>query len=486
MRRLRLPLLCALLVAAFAQPVVAHPDEVVHSDNFNFVATVRYPDDKRGADSVLVGPRLDTQGGTDVEFATLTIPDVAGLPAGVEAGQQRDFAFAGTYRNGLQIMDITDPTAPQLLTTYDCNLLQGDTQVFTRDGRTYVTYTNDTNGGRDSACFRDAGTKIKQGIFVIEVTNPYAPKAVGFVAIPRGSHNATVHPGGQYLYNSNSEGNQGGIEVVDLSDVTKPRVIETVPLGAGEDSHDVTFNAAGTRAYSAALDHSVILDTTDPAKPTVISRIDDAAITLHHQADPVTIGERTFLIINDELAGAAGNGVCPGGGLHVYDITGDLERAPRKVGAFFIPDVNVQEGADTGIVPVTTCTSHVFRIYEEQQLLTIAWFAAGVRVIDLSDLDGYSVGVTPDTGSLTPGMREIAYHRFVADSDAWSAKIHRFEADGSAYVFSNDQTRGFDVLFYDASAEESAETGTWMTPQQARARALSTPAAAHAHADSHH
>ena len=38
--------------------------------------------------------------------------------------------------------------------------------------------------------------------------------------------------------------------------------------GLGTESHDITFNADGTRAYSAALSQGVIIDTTDPANPT--------------------------------------------------------------------------------------------------------------------------------------------------------------------------------------------------------------------------
>ncbi len=45
-----------------------------------------------------------------------------------------------------------------------------------------------------------------------------------------------------------------------------------------------------------------------------------------HQSDPLTLTrpngtKRKVLIITDERAGAAGSAECPGGGLHVYDIT---------------------------------------------------------------------------------------------------------------------------------------------------------------------
>lgn len=434
-------------------PAQVEPQEAVHSPNMEHVANVRWEDALRRAD----GRPVDGQGGTDVEFATI-------------AG--RDHAFAGTYRNGLQVLDITDPEAPALVASYDCRILQGDVQVFTREERTYVTYTADSGyAHQDSQCFRDAGVAPAVGTLVIDVTAPAAPRAVGFVSFAGGSHNQTVHPGGEWMYNSNSGGGGGRIEVISLEDVTAPQIVTRLDTATADDSHDITFSADGTRAYSAALDHTLVIDTSDPADPVVLGTITDPAITLHHQADPVTIGDRTYVIINDELNGAGGNEVCPGGGLHVYDVTGDLASAPEKVGAFFVPDVTVRQGAPTGTQGTVTCTSHVFRIDQEHQLLTIAWFGAGVRVVDLSGLEGYSVGVAPQLGSLTPGMQEVGYYRFPADSDAWSAKPWRFDADGSAYVFANDQTRGFDVYGYDATAPGAEDGGLWLTPVEALARA---------------
>ena len=461
MRKLHALLVAAsLLVAALPLvPAAATPlDEVVHSANMSHVANLRWDGSERAAD----GRSVDSQGGTDVEFATIG---------------ERDYAFAGTYRNGLQVVDVTDPTAPQLVATYECKILQGDVQTFTRDDRLYVTYTADSGyAHKHSACYEDAGVEDGagrggDGTLIIDVTDPASPRSVSFVAIQGGSHNQTVHPSGLYLYNSNSGGGGGNIEVYDISNLDAPYLVTKLKTSTSDDSHDLTFNTDGTRAYSAALDHTLVIDTSDPRAPLIVSTIEDPAITLHHQTDPVTIDGRDYVIINDELNGAGGNEYCPGGGLHVYDVTDEAN--PTKVGAFFIPELTLREGAPTGTQGTVTCTSHVFRIYEEQQLLTIAWFGAGVRVVDLSglgDTPPVSTGVAGRT--LTPGMREIGFYRFVSDSDAWSAKVFDFEPDGSAYIFADDQTRGFDVYRYDATAPASDNPGTWLSPAGALARTL--------------
>jgi hypothetical protein len=160
-------------------------------------------------------------------------------------------------------------------------------------------------------------------------------------------------------------------------------------------------------------------------------------------------------VVTDELAGAAGNAVCPGGGLHVYDVTGSLETAPVKVGYWNMPDVRFTGTANL------TCTSHVLRMYPDEQIMTIAWYNAGVRVVDISGLIGASVGIDETLGNVGPGMREVGFHYF-PDSDTWSAKTNRIEADGSFYVFGNDLNRGLDVYRFDGQATASSSGGTWI------------------------
>jgi hypothetical protein len=172
-----------------------------------------------------------------------------------------------------------------------------------------------------------------------------------------------------------------------------------------------------------------------------VAQVVDPAVNVAHQSDPVTLTredgtEREVLIVTDERAGAAASAECPGGGLHLYDITGDLEQAPEKIGTWFIPAATVQDGS--------TCTSHVLRVYEDQQMLTIAWYAQGVRVLDISglaDLEGSPTTVGIGDGA---GMREVGNY-VLEDSDTWSFKTNRIAADGSFYGYGNDLVRGFDV-----------------------------------------
>ena len=106
--------------------------------------------------------------GTDIEFTT-----IKGVP----------YALAGTYENGLQIVDISDPTSPRIAGKYDCGLSQGDVQTFVRKGRTYVSYTQDDGytARANSKCITEAKKFTSKpdskalGTFIADITDVAEP-----------------------------------------------------------------------------------------------------------------------------------------------------------------------------------------------------------------------------------------------------------------------------------------------------------------------
>ena len=400
------------------------------------------------------------QNGSDIEFFR---------------AKGKDYALAGTLRNGLQINDISDPTAPVKAAVYDCPITQGDIQVFRQKSRVLATYTADARigaGAVASQCVQEAnalgfdldGTEL--GTFLVDLTRPSAPRTVGFAEVAQGSHNMTVHPSGDYLYNSNSDlatNTAPDIAIFDIEDPAQPRLVQRYPLpfvptSLGSNPHDIFFSPSGDRAYVAALSQTLVLDTTDPAAPQRLpggpaapgapsgGQIIDPAIQVVHQSDTVTLprsdgSERTLLVITDERAGAAASAECPGGGLHVYDVTGELERTPRKLGTWFIGHAGPVEAGEV-------CTSHVLRMHDEQALLTIAWYSQGVRVLDIAGLADYEPpadqGDTAVAYGDGIGMTEIGSYVF-PDADTWSFKTNAIAADGSFYGYGNDLNRGMDV-----------------------------------------
>src|SRR3954454_19245035 len=452
---MRLPSL--LVVLALIAPATASAASKDGSgEGIRHLANVAYPN---------LHNKVPNQG-TDLELATMG---------------KRTYAFAGSYYDGLHVIDVTDPAHPDLLKTYDCGVGQGDVQVLQRKdlgGRWFATYAQDSGYSwyADSTCVKEVqalGYKPEAvkgyGTYILDIANPRRPHAVSFVPVAQGSHNQTVHPSGRYLYNSNADlmtSPLPAIEIMDIRDIAHPRTIAEFPLksfpGLGTESHDITFSADGRRAYVAALSHGEILDTTDPKRPTSIGTIVDPSLNVWHEMDTITItdpklGMREFLVAEDEFAGAEGTAQCPNGGVHVYDITGDNAAHPIPVGYWNIDDAGSAPGNDVANQYVARCTAHVCQVHRAQQLMTIAYYNGGVRVVDLSGLVGVALGKNGF------GMKQLAWYKF-PDSDTWAAKTLTADRKGF-YFFGNDKRRGFDVYKYEPSA--SVSPGTWLSPELA-------------------
>lgn len=400
------------------------------SKGMEFVANLQY--DKTGGN----------QEGSDIEF--------------MRKGK-RKFALAGTLRKGLHIIDITRPAKPRRVAVYDCKISQGDVQVWKRGKRILASYTADGSVGEigaESTCAKDLGLSADDaGTVILDITKPHRPRSLSFLPVELGSHNMTIHPNGKYLYNSNSDlltSTSPSIAIYNIANPRRPRLVQEfkipfVPTSLGSESHDITFSPNGKRAYSAALSQTLVLDTTRPGKPSIISQIVDPTINLVHQADPITMRSadgrlRRMLVITDERAGAAASVECPGGGLHVYDITGSREKDPVKMGTWFIPVVTPQDGS--------VCTSHVLRMYPQQKMMTIAWYSQGVRVLDLSGMADAAANPVGQSFGEGIGMKEVGFYTF-SDSDNWSFKTNQIRSNGSFYGYGNDLVRGFDVYRFD-------------------------------------
>lgn len=386
----------------------------------------------------------------------------------------RDYAIAGTLRNGMQIVDVTNPLAPVLTAVYDCPITQGDVQVFRQGSRVLATYTADSMLGAartGSKCATELGLNATSiGTVLLDLTVPAQPKSLSFIPISTGSHNMTVHPNGNFLYNSNSElitNVMPRIEIIDISNPLAPvrQPDFTYPLNPsslGANSHDVTFNLAGTRGYSASLSSTLIMNTENPARPTLITQIENPRINVEHDVKLLETrtsagAPRNLLLVGDEIAGAAGNGACPGGGITVFDVTGALERAPVDLGTWYINDMSTALGGangDAAVAGPVTCTAHVFKLYPEQGLLTIGWYQRGVRVLDISGLANVQPAVVPPQ-AFGNGIGIVEIGSFYApDSDTWSFKTSRINTDGSFFAYGNDLARGLDVYRFDGFADE--------------------------------
>lgn len=350
--------------------------------------------------------------GSDMEFATIN---------------GRDYAFAGSFASvkdggGLHVIDITNPAKVKQVAWLKCSVYQSDIQI-SYDQKTLLMAA-DSAGGPD-ACLAIG----KKGFMTVDISDPTKPKAIGFAEIPRGSHNVTAHPTKPYVYNSDSDvGNpRGEIQIWSIKDPAKPKLVNTVPA-IGHSPHDISFNSKGTQAVTAGIDNMELYDTTDVENPTIQATFQCPGCSITHDAK--FTADDKGIVVGDE-GGGGGAYPCPGGALYFYRLENGI--VPVLTGLYEPNEVALAKDAQGG---PGACTSHVFDISEDGKTLSISWYTAGTRLLDISDMTGVAIGE-----NASGGVREIGW--FQPDGGvSWSSKMHK----STKYVYSNDIQRGFDVF----------------------------------------
>jgi hypothetical protein len=369
---------------------------------------------------------------------------VAKAPAGVSRGAGTalfgSLAIVPGFGESSSIVDISDPTNPQLLG-------QTEKSNVSHRGGAAIAYPN----GTLIALFSTG-----KGMQAYDITDPTMPTLTADVDLGKG-HKLGVVPGTPIVYNANSRGANNGLpwpasnvgeakgqtEIVDFSDPWHPVHVKNFTNGYG--CHHIFFwNDASQdkhRAICAGLQMTQIWDIADPLDPKVV-----ANVPMHH-GNPALPSSAIFapsfasfshtaflnekgdiLIVGDEFQGGGGPAECDGtpiasgpvGNLWFYDVKN--EKQPKLLG-WVSPEPHNAQAADTK----TGCTAHHGRLVPDpegkRQLLVMAWYHAGVVLIDFTD----------------PTHPRVA--------DEWDDKTNTWEAwYYNGYVFTGDMARGIDVL----------------------------------------
>jgi hypothetical protein len=349
-----------------------------------------------------------------------------------------NYAFVGSYGEGVVIVDISDPRNPRRVGKFDCPGGQNDIQL-SPDGR-YLALAVETTSNK---CHPD-----DEGTAILDVSDRSAPREVAWIGedqgLQDGSHNNTLD--WPYLYVDQYINTYSKLEIFDLRDPSKPKKVGGIDYGGQSSHHDLIVDHrpdGKSFAYAASIVYTDVIDVTDVTKPVLRERIRDGQVTISHQAEPNF--DRSLLLVTDEFGGGSGVPGCGGnpaatvpgsealppqvrdpasiGALHLYklDSKGDISgpNGIDKAGVFNIP---YQPNDD----PEAGCTIHVFWQAPDQNRLTTAWYGRGTRVVDFSDpVHPKQLGWFVPTGA-----------------DTWSAKPH------NGYIYSGDINRGLDVFRY--------------------------------------
>ncbi|MGE0867527.1 MAG: LVIVD repeat-containing protein [Kofleriaceae bacterium] len=283
---------------------------------------------------------------------------------------------------GIAIVDIADPTQPQLVGHLGApdEAVDGLTSRELRviPAKKLLIVMNATcNAGAQCASNPDDDPGFK----FFDLTDPVHPARIGSFDISH-LHEFFVwqdpaNPQRILLYVTSNE-TSTGLAVLDATDPTDVQQLGTWKLGRGVQLHSLSVSDDGTTAYMAHAEAGVMVadvsdfatGANDPELRLVTGSLDGAKWTGEtHSA--VLIPGRPVVLATDE------NWDCPYGFVHMADITNPAK--PVLVGEYRLPENDPSSCTDDPV----PFTSHNPTVTEHLAIIT--WYAHGMLVLDTTD-----------------------------------------------------------------------------------------------------
>jgi len=355
-------------------------------------------------------------------------------PGGGQVWVEGSTLFIGHMRHpsGTTIVDVADPRHPKVLARVEVPAGWHSHKVRVANGLMIV---NHEKLGPDG----DAG--FGGGLAIYDVETPAQPRLISkWTTHGRGVHRYDFD--GRYAYISPTcEGYIGNIAMIlDLADPARPREVGRwwIPgqwLAGGEDypwrdgvpprcHHPLR---RGDRLYVSYWHHGFyILDIADMAKPKLISSGNTSPSFPHPTHTCLVMPEplmgRNIMVVADEDVAK----LYPAAPAFtwIYDITD--ERFPVPIATFQVDGID-RDGSPQP--PMTGCHQPSERF--NGTLIPFAWFAQGLRILDVAD-------------PFRP--REVAH--FVPDAPAGGerASSNDVTIDSRGLIYLIDRQRGVDII----------------------------------------
>lgn len=381
---------------------------------------------------------------------------------------QGNFAYAGNY-DGFTIYDIANPKSPKVVTQVLCPGGQNDISV----SGDLLFLSTDSSRSDDScnSVSQPATEKSSwEGIKIFDIKDKKNPKYIKSVETACGSHTHTLVPGGRdiYLYVASYSPSEAfpdcqpphdGISVIKVPkkaptsaavvafpvlfpDGGNPGAPTNPGVSKTTGCHDITVLPSEDLAAGACMGDGILFDISEPERPRVIDRVqDNVNFAFWHSA---TFNEDADKVVFTDELGGGGSATCneatgPNRGADgIYDITGRGDQ--RKLvfkGYFKIP----RHQADT-----ENCVAHngsLIPVGGGRDIMVQAWYQGGVSVWDFTDSTSPKEIGYFERGPLTTDKLGLG--------GSWSAYYY------NGHIYSNDITKGLDVLRLDDWRTESAK-----------------------------
>ena len=267
-----------------------------------------------------------------------------------------NYAYVVTASEGLQIINISDPSAPVIVGSLDT------------PGAAYnITVSGDYAYVRDDS----------EGLQIVDVSDPSTPAIIGSLAL-------------DYLYDTIVLGNyaylatgSNGLKIVDISNPTTPVVV-----GAMDTSGAYNVAVSGNYAYiSADFDTDIeVVDISDPAKPFIVASVSiysywasmaisgnylyagfnerSSVIDISDPTAPVIVGSWRMSYVRDIAISGNYAYVATGTGIEVIDVSDPTSPSPVYNGTVTI-------GVGTGYSDVALSGEYAYVSGEDLYIVKI-------------------------------------------------------------------------------------------------------------------
>ncbi len=269
-----------------------------------------------------------------------TVGSLGGRP--IEMEIVNDLAFVANGFGGMSIIDISDPTRPEVLST-----------LTTKEFVWQVTVLDDT-------ALLASGS---EGLLLVDVSDPARVSVIGNVGVPFGEEVLAVTTDGDYAYLAVGA-TPDAIYVADITDPADASIVGSVELNGAPT--DIEY-ANGYVYVSVPTTATFVFDVSDPTSPEFASVIRSGL------SDVVNLSDRGFEITDDILYHAYSR--LGDGSLETFDISDPL--LPQPIGL-----LRFDEGA--------------FNVGTDGSRAYVAMLHTGVRIVDVSEPSAMT-----ELGSLT-------------------------------------------------------------------------------------
>ncbi len=336
-----------------------------------------------------------------------------------EGRDGRDYAYTGTHADGggerMFVWDVTDPGAPILLDSVvvDARVVN---DVKISDDATVAVIT------------REGASDRRGGIVILDISNPAHPTILSQFSedMTGGVHNTWINGDVVYIVHNGTS----SMRIIDISDPLNPKHVGRREVRPGDENkllHDI-WAQDGFAYLSYWDDGLIILDVGAGIKggtarePQFVSQYKYPIGNTH-----TAYRHGNYVFVGDEIFGCAECTNGPRGYIHVIDVT-DIE-SPAEVARFEVPEAGAHN------------------IWVEDDLLYIAYYQGGVRVVDVSG---------ELRGDLYAQGRQISWYHTAAEEGegihanaplAWGPQTFK------GYLFVSDMNSGLWVIQLEPPSE---------------------------------